>query len=65
MRQPFTREGYAESAPCACPACEGAPGEVRVVHFVPNAGRRHVMSRECWCHPDFNGDMIVIHHTEH
>lgn len=46
------------------------PGEVVVgdgVHVFPLFGRAHVLTMDCWCHPqrDTEEPSVVIHNVEH
>lgn len=46
---------------------EGLNSEAdEIVHVYPLFGREHVMSIECWCHPEIDEecDNVVVHNVE-
>ena len=47
-----------------CPIGEETPPES--IHVVPNFGREHDLTEDCWCHPVPDSDIptILIHSPE-
>jgi hypothetical protein len=38
--------------------------EVDAVVVVPAHGPNHRAGLDCWCHPEMDGDMIIVHNEQ-